>query len=719
MKAVILAAGRGTRLGTLTADKPKCLLKFGNETILERQCRMLSKLGLAPEDLLVVTGYKAELLEKGDYRVIFNDRFYNTDNAYSLGLALQAIAKSKEDVLVLDGDLVFEQEVLDAAAKAPANSIMVQKDAPSKYDTGVVADQDGNVLEIGKHLKQHAYKFLSIMKLAASECERIAGIMLEEENADCWYSVPLNNHLSTISLKAVTIPGKIFGINNYYDYIHAKDLFGVENCKILITGATGFLGKKMCSILERHYKVIGLSRHQTGNSENVDLLDYSRLSAFISLRKPDIVVHTVAVPDPDTCDANQQAAYRINVETTENLCKICGEQGIKLIFISTDYVFDGESTEPYRPEDPREPKNYYGYTKVLAEDAVKRLRESLIIRIPILYGHNDDNDKETFVTKVLSQLRDSKGPIYLDDTQIRYPVLIDEVAMALPKLLASHGIVQISSHVPVTKYTWGKLIARTFELDESRIQRAPEAPTGSDRPPHTKMDTSRADEYGIKISNIDEGLQILRKQMSCIFRLIYKSKPDESLYGVNVGSFRYHIGTLLAKAVPEEYVKNSDCVVPVPNSGLYYAMGLAAATGKPYIQGLTKTDPQRSFNIGKLEDRERVLEAKIVPIRELVAGKEILLVDEAIFTGTTLRVVCDMLKACGTKAIHICIPTPICYSRCQQYMQPNRAVLTEQVLPEELAEFFRVESVSNLPLRLFTEKIHQIQTFMCSDCFRQ
>lgn len=719
MKVVILVAGRGTRLGQLTAEKPKCLLDFGKENILQRQCRMLKNTGIQSEDIIIVTGYKASLLDDYGYSTVFNDRFYNTDNAYSLGLALKELSGQNEDVLIIDGDLVFDEEAIMNIMSAPSNSIMVQKNILSKSGTGVQFDHEGNVVEIGKHLQNCQYNFVSVMKLSASTCHFLESIMLAEENASCWYTVPINSYLKDLPLKANIISGKVAGINTYSDYIYVKDLFGIGKHKILITGAKGFLGKKLEAILEREYKVIGLSRHGGANCEHIDLLNYQQLEAFIELKKPTIIIHTVAIADPETCDTDKKTAYRINVEATENLCKICSKRGIKIIFISTDYVFDGESKYPYQSDDIRKPKNYYGYTKVLAEDLVKELTGSLIIRIPILYGYNDDTDKGTFVTKVLEKLKDGKEMLFFDNQQIRYPVLIDEVANALTKLLSAQGIVQLSSNQAVTKYTWAKLIAQTFGYDDSRIFPLTKPYKGSPRPIHVKMDTTMAEKYGIKMSDINKGLQILKKQMSCIFKLIYKSKPDDYFYRVNVGEFRYNIGIMLAKAIQPQYIQEADCIVPIPNSGLYYAMGLSKATGKPYVQGLIKSDSKRSFNIGNLEDREKVLETKIIPIREFLVNKTILLVDEAIFTGTTLRVVCDMLKACGTKAIHICIPTPICYSRCQQYMQPDRAVLTESVNADRLAEYFRVESVSNLPFSQFAGQIDQIQKFMCNDCFQQ
>ena len=721
MKAIILAAGRGHRLGKLTADRPKCLLPFGEETIIGRQYRLLMNVGLAPEDIYIVAGYCAGLLEKVGGCIVLNKRFYNTDNAYSLGLALTSLPEDQEGVLIMDGDLIFEQSVLEELFHAPVDSILVQSQPCTEGGTGVVLDADRHILEIGKHLKQSECSFLSMMKLSYTAGKCLGAICMQPDNERNWYTVPLNRNLQQFPLKGLFTLGKVIGVNTFYDYIHAKDLFQIEACKIMVTGASGFLGKKLCSILERQYKVIGVSRSGSRNVDALDLLDTAQLQAFIELKKPNIIIHTVAIADPNACDQDHDTTYQVNVELTKKLCEICNNENIKLIFISTDYVFDGESDKPYQADSLREPKNYYGYSKMMAEDAVKALPESLIIRIPLLYGYNDSSDKGTFVTKLLTKLRTGSDPIYLDNQQTRYPVLIDEVSLAISEVLSERGIIQLSSDMPVTKYTWGKMIAESFGLHADRIK-----PTvtsneeDSPRPPHVKMDTSRMEAYGIHMSNARDGVEILKKQMNCIFRLIYKSKPEEMLFDVNVGAFRYHVGRLMVATIPEEYLAKADCVVPVPNSGLYYAMGLASAAQKPYVQALVKILPEmRSFNIEANEKREELLGTKIVAIPELVVGKDILLVDEAIFTGTTLRVVCDILKACGTKSIHICIPTPVCYSRCQQYMQPDRAVLTEQTTPEHLAEYFRVNSVNFQSYERFSQEIDKIQAFMCKDCFNK
>lgn len=716
MKAIILAAGQGQRMGRLTAGKPRCLLEIGPETILERQLRMLAGAGISGRDVILVTGYRAELLNGFGCQTVFNPEYNCTDNSYSLGLAIESAGET-DGFLVLDGDTVFEEKALQDLLKCPdRNCVLVKREPCQTGSTGVSADENGRVLEIGKHLNNSDLNYTCMMKIDPGFAMLLLPDLLSPEEKKHWYTVPLSRRLGSVFLRAVYTGAEIHGVNTERDYTAVKEVFGYRESRILVTGATGFLGKKICGILEREYQVIGVARRGSENVQALDLSDRRQLEAYIRLKKPDIVIHTVAIADPETCDAAPDEAYAVNVELTRDLCEICGEENIKLIFISTDYVFDGLSHEEYRESALRNPLNYYGQTKMMAEDYVRQTKRSLIVRIPIIYGYNDKNDKQTFVTKTLSQLA-QRQPVYADHEQIRYPVLIDEVAVALGQLLQEEGIVQLSSSQPVTKYQWAQLIADTFGYDRSLVH--PKAPSGgSKRPAHTKMNTDRAVGKGILIHDVGDGLKIMRKQMNCIFRLIYKSSSYEKLYGARVGDFRFKMGQFMGTVLKQTVIRECDCVVPVPNSGLYYAMGLAESIRKPYIQALAKTSPNsRSFNIANPAERDRYLKSKIVPIPEMIREKNVLLVDEAIFTGATLRTVCDMLKACGARKIHICIPTPICYTRCRQYIQPYRTVLTEQTGENEIADYFGVESITYISCDDFIKNIMPLQDYFCYECF--
>ncbi len=709
MKAIILAASRGKQLGELTEDIPKCMIPFGQETILERQIRLLGEAGIKKSDICVVAGYKAEKIKTiKDISLVFNNEYKVTDNSYSLWLALQNMS---DEALVLDGDLVYEAEALRLIWEAEGNAVLVAKSNRYNGNTGVSIGKNGRLQAIGKHLFSEK-SYASIMKLTPATASVLAENL--KDNRTFWYTVALNRILETEMFQVYHTTNHIVGINTYSDYLEAKRYFGIEKDTIWVTGASGFLGQKIYHILKRNFDVVG-TKGTSADSEftAIDLLSKEAVKAYARLMKPSIVVHTAGIAEPEKCEADRAAADRINVEAVKNLAEICNETGMKMIHISTDYVFDGESYEEYGREDNRQPKNYYGITKVRAEDEVKKCRNSLIIRVPVLYGYNHKGDKATFPVKVLEQLK-SGEPLFLDNKQIRYPVLIDDVAFAVAHSLHKKGIIHVTSKEPVTKYAWAKILAQEFGYDERLIQEDAGSSL-NDRPQHVKLCVNEQD---YEVTNVKRGAEILRKQMACVFQLIYKSNPVEMAYGINIGSYRYELGKKLGFSLPEEIVGRMDYVVPIPNSGLYYAMGLAEQIKVPYLQSLVKPDTlTRSFQISDIALREHVIRQKITPIRELLEDKNIMLVDEAIFTGTTLRIVCDMVKACGARKIYVAIPTPVCRNVCRQYVQPERRLLSWDV-GEDVAAYFKVDGVFFQSYDRF-EEAHRELGEICKDCFRK
>lgn len=706
MKVIILAAGKGGRLGDLVKDHPKTLLEFGNETILDRQIRLLKKKGIPVRDIVVAAGYKAEKIrEINEIAVIDNYEYASTDNSYSLWLAMQAVRN--ETLLVLDGDLVFDEEALDTILNAPLDTVVGINANNNFGNTGIVYTSDNIIQEIGKHVSSQVI-YAGIMKLSC-EC---AGF-LEAQLYDCkkmWYTVALNKILERKSIRMVFSPNRICGINTYSEYLEAKHVFGVENFTIWVTGASGFLGKKIYHVLQRSYHTIGTKA--TSADKVVDLLDKDAVEAFVKLQKPCVIVNSAGIAEPEKCLENKNTAYKVNVEAVGNLVEVCAAHRIKLIHISTDYVFDGKSGTEYGRNDTRMPCNYYGETKKRAEDQVLEYADSLIVRIPIIYGYNSKLDKEVFPIKVINSLK-KREKLYLDNKQVRYPVLIDDVALSIAKALFQTGIVHITSNVSVTKYTWAKIIAKELSADESLIIEDQNSNLG-DRPKHVKLKTEQQDYI---VTDVKRGTEILRKQLSCVFQLIYKSNPTERIYHFNVGEYRYWLGKKLGESLPVEIKEKADYIVPVPTSGLYYAMGVSETSKIPYLQALVKPDVMtRSFQIADISLRERVIREKIIPIKELLEDKSVVLIDEAIFTGMTLRVVCDAVKACGAKKIYIALPTPECRNLCRQYVQPKRHLLSQDISSCDLAQYFRVDGVFFQKYEDFVDSVKCING-LCMDCF--
>ncbi len=494
----------------------------------------------------------------------------------------------------------------------------------------------------------------------------------------------------------------------------AKQNPEVKNNSILVTGASGFLGKKLCQILKRNYDVYGIRRQKDNRDlPAVDLTDAEAVMAYVALARPAVIIHTAGIAEPDQCEKDPVLAEKVNVTAVKNLITACRKWKIRFIQISTDYVFDGEKGSQYKKKDLRMPKNFYGQTKVQAEDLTGSYSDSLIIRVPILYGYNDENDKETFPVMVIKNLADNR-PVYADNQQIRYPVLIDEAAVQIADSLHKSGIMHISSGRGVTKYEWAKVIADQFGYDKKLIRiRNGEA---ENRPPHVRLEISDGDAL---TSDVETGVRIMQKQMCCAFRLIYKSHADHDIYGKNVGQYRYQLGKSLGTCIPSAVIHEIDYVVPVPSSGLYYAMGLAEAIRVPYLQALVKSDSEtRSFQISDPGLRKKMIRDKIHAIPQLLCGKSLALVDEAVFTGVTLRIVCDMVRACGAKKIYICIPTPFEKKECRQYVQPERKLLAEEAGDQTLEAYFQADGVFFQSHNVFLESVGDIRG-ICSECFGQ
>lgn len=712
MKVIILAAGRALGIGELCSSTPKCLLPFGNRTLLDRQIDIINECGVRMADILIVAGHHGEQIEaKYPTNVIYNSKYKTSDNATSLYIALKSV---DDDVLIMDGDLAFDKTAVSALFEAGLDSLLAHNGDSIYGETGIIKDAFGNVKEIGKHITGTLI-FDSIIYLSRNTAKAWKNLLDNALERKSWYTISLNKLVKDIPIRTIVNAGRVVDIDTYFDYIEAKRIFGIENFTILVAGASGLLGEKLYHILKRNYQVQGVQFHgKRPELSSLDLTDAKKVAAFIELQRPKVIINAAGIAEPELCNDNPQMAEAVNVRAVRNLVESCKKYNIKLIHISTDYVFDGNSIRPYCHTAERKPKNYYGELKKEAEDIVMEYDNSLIVRVPILYGYNSDNDKVTFPIRVIKTLRRGER-LRLDNKQTRYPVLIDEVAIRIESALRQTGIIHITSEERCTKYTWAQKIAETFGLERKLIEED-ENDIPKDRPYHTKLAIENGDYI---VNGIDAGTDILAKQMNCVFRLIYKSHPDAFELGENVGAYRYKLGYALKASLPNGFEKKVDCVMPVPNSGLYYAMGLASAIQIPYIQGLVKPDnATRSFQIADIALRTQTIREKIVPMVELVKDRSIALVDEAIFTGITLKAVCDMLKGCGVGKIFICIPTPMCGCHCRQYVQPNRNLLAEIMSVDEIKDYFGVAGIYFQQYGVFKNSLACMEN-VCYECFME
>src|SRR5659263_190908 len=163
--------------------------------------------------------------------------------------------------------------------------------------------------------------------------------------------------------------------------------------KVLVTGAQGQLGY---DVVER-FKIEGIEVVGIGRAE-ADITKKEEIQSLIRCVNPDAVVHCAAYTNVDKAEDERELCYNINVNGTRYIVEICKELNLKMIYISTDYVFDGTGDEPWAVDDKPNPINYYGETKYLGECTVKEMLEKyFIVRISWVFGRNGKNFVKTMI----------------------------------------------------------------------------------------------------------------------------------------------------------------------------------------------------------------------------------------------------------------------------------------------------------------------------------
>ncbi len=208
--------------------------------------------------------------------------------------------------------------------------------------------------------------------------------------------------------------------------------------KILITGAGGMLGTDLASLLSQKFNVSGVGRspapHLSIPYQQLDLAERQAVFDFWQIHKPELVFHAAAMTDVDGCETRPHEAMRNNSEATKNVTDACNRFGGKLIFFSTDYVFDGQKKGEYVEEDTIQPLNIYGETKALAEKYIREnSKQYAIFRISWLYGLRGKSFPRTMLERGATQKQ-----FQVVSDQIGRPTYTRDIAKAFLDILSSN-----------------------------------------------------------------------------------------------------------------------------------------------------------------------------------------------------------------------------------------------------------------------------------------
>jgi dTDP-4-dehydrorhamnose reductase len=295
--------------------------------------------------------------------------------------------------------------------------------------------------------------------------------------------------------------------------------------KILITGASGLLGNKILKelaetidkeIIAVYNKTMPeIKKKNKIKQIKIDLSNTILLQDLILKEKPETIIHTASYTDVDGCEINKEYAWKINVEATKTIAKISKALNIYLIYISTDYVFEG-TKGLYRETDTPNPINYYGLTKLIGEETI-RAQDNLhtIIRTSAIYGLGQG--KQNFGTYIISKLSRNEKIKALKDQYVS-PTLNTLLAKAVIQLLEIKypGTLHIAGE-RMSRFEFARAVARELGFDEGLVEEAyfDDFTWRAPRPRDSSLNVERARRLlAIDFYSTSNALRILREEYS-------------------------------------------------------------------------------------------------------------------------------------------------------------------------------------------------------------
>ncbi|MFC1888811.1 SDR family oxidoreductase [Thermodesulfobacteriota bacterium] len=239
--------------------------------------------------------------------------------------------------------------------------------------------------------------------------------------------------------------------------------------KAIVFGALGLVGQYMAACLEDSYHVVRSDRRGREGEDvlELDITDHESVSSLIDEIGPDLVVNAVNLAGGvDFCETDKVKAKVYHFDVVVNLARGCRRNDATLVFMSTDYIFDG-TAGPYSEEAEPNPLNTYGLLKLMSEEYIRRCLEShLIVRTTNIYGYDPESPTPNFVTSLLRRLSKGEG-VSVPVDQYGNPTLVNNLVEAICDLLdqGKTGVYNIVGPDWVNRLEWAKAIADIFGFD--------------------------------------------------------------------------------------------------------------------------------------------------------------------------------------------------------------------------------------------------------------
>lgn len=266
--------------------------------------------------------------------------------------------------------------------------------------------------------------------------------------------------------------------------------------RLAITGAEGQLGRSLRQVFaDQEMLLLDLPPWDITSEETI---------SFLVRWAPDLVIHAAAMTDVDGCERDPDAAFSVNGQGTRKVALACQRSGATMVYISTDYVFDGTKDEPYLESDEPSPINIYGASKLEGEKHVQELLPHyFIVRTAWLYGPGGRN----FVEKVL-QLAGERPKLHYVVTEVGSPTYTRDLAEGISRLVRhpQYAIYHLTNEGSCSRYEFARKILDLGGRGEFPLYPAESYPRLAKPPPHAVLANVRAAKLGIRLRPWQEAL---------------------------------------------------------------------------------------------------------------------------------------------------------------------------------------------------------------------
>ena len=284
--------------------------------------------------------------------------------------------------------------------------------------------------------------------------------------------------------------------------------------KLLVLGGSGLIGNALLKNYKNEFDILTTFYKNHISIKNVRSFQYSfpndlnNLRELLEKEKPDVLVNTMGYSNIDFCELNKSDTEMLHVEVTEKICKLCENIGTKQIFLSSDYVFDGEKGN-YSEDDVPNPVNYYGLSKLKAEQLILKNPINTVIRTSVIY---DWDYRARFFNSVIKNLQNNQEINATTDVY-NSVTFLDNLVESIFKVikLNQNGIFHVVDSTCVNRFEFAEIIAKIFQLDKNLIKTVSvqdEPKNIAKRPKNACLDNSKAKkELGLGFNTIEEGVR--------------------------------------------------------------------------------------------------------------------------------------------------------------------------------------------------------------------